>query len=112
MPPIKPRKFRNKYWVDTTRKRDWDYRRPAAYYITIVTKNRIPFFGSIIKSQDASDSKMQLSELGKLAEKFWREIPSHFPFVELGNFVIMPDHLHGMLIIKNYPVSTSQFNQS
>ncbi|MHA8061006.1 hypothetical protein PQG22_06995 [Aquirufa beregesia] len=44
---------------------------------------------------------MQLSELGKLAEKFWNEIPLHFPFVDLGNFVIMPDHMHGMLIIKN-----------
>lgn len=42
---------------------------------------------------------MQLTEIGKLAEKFWMEIPKHFPFVELGNFVIMPNHMPGILII-------------
>lgn len=98
---MKPRKFRNKYRVDSTRKPNWDYRRPGAYYITLVTKNRIHFFGSIVKRIPNSDYEMHLSELGKLAEKFWQEIPLHFPFVELGNFVIMPDHMHGMLIIKN-----------
>lgn len=101
MPPIKPRKFRNKYRVDTTRKTNWDYRRPGAYFITICTKNRVHCFGKIVKKHPLFDAEMQLSELGKLAEKFWIEIPLHFPFVDLGNFVIMPDHLHGMLIIKN-----------
>lgn len=42
---------------------------------------------------------MQLNEIGQLADKFWKEIPDHFPFVKLGNFVIMPDHTHGILII-------------
>jgi putative transposase len=44
---------------------------------------------------------MQLSEIGKLAEKFWLEIPNQFWFIELGNFVIMPNHVHGILIINN-----------
>jgi putative transposase len=44
---------------------------------------------------------MQLSEIGKLADQFWLEIPNHFPFVELGNFVVMPNHVHGILIIDN-----------
>ncbi|RXK47528.1 transposase [Aquirufa rosea] len=100
---MKPRKFRNKYRVDSTRKPNWDYRRPGAYYITLVTKNRVRFFGSIVKRKPNSENEMRLSELGKLAEKFWQEIPLHFPFVELGNFVIMPDHMHGMLIIKSIP---------
>ena len=42
---------------------------------------------------------MQLSEIGKLAEQYWLEIPEHFPFIELGNFVVMPNHFHGILII-------------
>lgn len=42
---------------------------------------------------------MRLNQLGQLAEKYWLEIPNHFPFVELGNFVIMPNHTHGILII-------------
>jgi hypothetical protein len=42
---------------------------------------------------------MQLSEIGKLAAQFWYEIPNHFSMVELGNFVVMPNHVHGILII-------------
>ena len=44
---------------------------------------------------------MHLNELGVLAEKYWAEIPEHFPYVELGNFVIMPNHMHGILILDN-----------
>lgn len=42
---------------------------------------------------------MQLSEIGQLAEKFWGSIPEHFPFVKLDAFVVMPNHIHGILII-------------
>jgi len=42
---------------------------------------------------------MQLSEMGKLAEHYWIDITTNFPFIELGNFVVMPNHLHGILII-------------
>ncbi len=44
---------------------------------------------------------MQLNEMGLLAEKYWMEIPKQFPYVELGNFVVMPNHTHGILIINN-----------
>lgn len=55
----------------------------------------------IASVQDAIDKKseMQLNELGKIAHEIWQEIPNKFPFVELGNFVIMPNHMHGILII-------------
>ena len=43
---------------------------------------------------------MQLSPIGKLAEKFWYEIPVHFPFVRLGAFVVMPNHIHGIIEIR------------
>ncbi len=42
---------------------------------------------------------MQLSEIGLLANKFWLEIPQHFPFVKLGGFVVMPNHVHGIIVI-------------
>lgn len=42
---------------------------------------------------------MNLSEVGKIAYNCWEEIPQHFPFVRLGAFVIMPDHVHGIIII-------------
>lgn len=89
-------KFRNKYRIPSARLLDWDYGSNGAYFITICTKNREPFFGEI---QNSGIPSMRLNDLGKLAEQYWLAIPSHFPFVELGNFVVMPNHVHGILII-------------
>lgn len=93
-------KFKNKYRIPSSRLQNWDYGANGAYFITICTQNRECYFGDII------DSKLEASELGILAEKYWLDIPKHFPYVELGNFVIMPNHVHGILIIdKNASVS-------
>jgi REP element-mobilizing transposase RayT len=89
------KKYNNKYRIESVRLKNWDYRNNGAYFITINTGNRKHFFGEIINSE------MQLSPIGKYAETFWMEIPKHFPFVELGNFVVMPNHTHGILIINN-----------
>ncbi len=93
-------KFQNKYRISSARLQNWDYGENGAYFITICTQNREHYFGEIV------DTKFIASELGILAEKFWLEITEHFPYVELGNFVIMPNHVHGILIIdKNASVS-------
>lgn len=92
--------YKNKYRSETTRLQTWDYSWNGAYYITICTKNKIHYFGEI------ADKKFIPSAIGQLAEKFWMEIPNHFPFVELGNFVVMPNHTHGILII-NKPDSVA-----
>lgn len=86
-------KFKNKYRIPSARLQSWDYSNNGAYFITICTQNRNHFFGKIINQE------MQLSEIGKLAQRYWLEIPEHFPFVALGNFVVMPNHFHGILII-------------
>jgi REP element-mobilizing transposase RayT len=86
-------KFKNKYRIPSARLQTWDYANNGAYFITICTQNREHFFGNI------KNGIMQLSEIGKLAEQFWYEIPNHFSMVELGNFVVMPNHVHGILII-------------
>ncbi|HBK71216.1 MAG TPA: hypothetical protein DDZ39_06105 [Flavobacteriaceae bacterium] len=86
-------KFKNKYRIKSARLQNWDYGSNGMYFITICTQNREHFFGEII------DGKMQLTEIGKMAEKYWHEIPEHFPFVKLGKFVVMPNHMHGIIII-------------
>ncbi len=86
-------KFRNKYRIESNRLRGWDYGWNAPYFITICTQNREYYFG------DIKDGKMKLSEIGKMAEKYWDEIPEHFPFVKLDAFVVMPNHIHGIIII-------------
>ena len=88
-----PAKFNNKYRNVSIRLKNWDYGMNAFYFITICTKNREHFFGEILNKE------MVLNELGKLAEKYWIEIPIHFPFIELCNFVVMPNHVHGVLFI-------------
>ncbi len=90
-------KFQNKYRIPSTRLKNWDYGNNGAYFITICTANREHFFGEIVLLND--ENKMQLNEIEKLADQFWAEIPKHFPFVELGNYQVMPNHIHGILII-------------
>ncbi len=91
-------KFQNKYRIPSARWQNWDYGSNGAYFITICTTNREHFFGEIVSGTEAQ--QMSLSSLGKLAEKYWMEIPDHFPFVKLDEFVVMPNHIHGVLIIE------------
>ncbi len=70
-----------------------DYSGFGWYFITICTKNRECVFGEI------KDEKMILSDMGKMAHKYWLEIPEHFNDIKLDEFVIMPNHVHGIIII-------------
>ena len=72
---------------------NWDYGNNGMYFITICTQNREYLFGDVIAG------KMKLNKMGNLAHKYWNEIPQHFPFVKLDEFVVMPNHMHGILII-------------
>ena len=85
-------KYKNKFRIPSARLNGYDYSQSAAYFITICTKNRENFFGEI------QNQKMAYTEIGEIAKKYWSEIPNHFPFVILGEYVIMPDHMHGILI--------------
>lgn len=86
-------KFQNKYRIASARLQNWDYGWNAAYFVTICTHGREHYFGDIV------DGEMQLSEIGQIANKYWNEIPQHFPFIELGVFVVMPNHAHGIVVI-------------
>ncbi len=97
-----PDKFQNKYRIPSARLQTWDYGSNAAYFITICTKKREHYFGEIV------NEAMQLNEIGKFAEQYWLEIAVHFSFIELGNFVVMPNHMHGILIIDKPVVETRQ----
>jgi hypothetical protein len=72
---------------------EFDYSQPGAYFVTIVTQDRKTFFGQVF------DGEMVLNDVGKMVEEVWIAIPKHFPNVELGAFVIMPNHIHGIISI-------------
>lgn len=86
-------KFKNKYRIPSARLQGYDYSQIGLYFVTICTKNRFPYFG-IIKN-----GEMQLSKIGTTAYNCWLEIPNHFPHVSLDEFVIMPNHIHGIICI-------------
>ena len=99
-----PEKFRNRYRTDTSRLRSWDYRREGAYFITICTHKRQRFFGDII------DGKMQLSDIGEIAEEELIKTPEYRPDmnIKLEPFVVMPDHIHAIIAIGDNPFNSEQ----
>lgn len=88
-------KYQNKYRIPSARLQHWDYRWAGAYFITICTKDRLHYFGEI------ENGKMILNEIGKMVQNEWRETPKIRPDMnlDLGEFVVMPNHFHGILII-------------
>lgn len=95
-------KFNNKYRIPSARLQSWDYGSNGAYFITICTKKMKHFFGKTV-----DNGIMQLNDLGQIAEKNWIEIPKQYPYIELGNFVIMPNHMHGILIINKMEIPST-----
>jgi hypothetical protein len=87
-------RFRNKYRSGSARLYGYDYSRKGAYFVTICTRTKIPCLGKIV------DERMILSEIGIIVKGYWMEIQEHFRNIYLDEFVIMPDHLHGIIIIK------------
>lgn len=77
----------------TIRLQSYDYSSEGAYFITIVTENRISLFGKIIAG------KMLLNQAGKIAEEEWLNTKLVRPNISLGEFIIMPDHMHMILHI-------------
>ena len=77
------------------RLRGYDYSGPGAYFITICTHNRKCLFGKI------TDGKMVLNHAGHVAKKCWQAIPDHFPHATIDEFIIMPNHIHGIIFLNN-----------
>jgi putative transposase len=122
--------FRNKYRVESTRLRGFDYAKNGAYFITIITKNRICLFGGIThcgavetglrpvsitdptvthESTDPTETisfdilipKMIISDAGKIVSDCWYDLPKHYNNIILDEFILMPNHIHGIIKIQN-----------
>lgn len=77
------------------RLRNFDYSSSGWYFVTICTKNRVEYFGNIV------NGKMILNDCGKIVSNAWFDLPNHYSNCLLDEFVIMPNHIHGIIIIKN-----------
>jgi REP element-mobilizing transposase RayT len=86
-------RFMGRYRTESDRLRDWDYAASGAYFVTICTKGKRPFFGEVI------DDAVRLSPIGQIAEQEWRRTETLRPNVSLDEFIIMPNHLHGIIVL-------------
>jgi len=79
------------------RLKGYDYTQPGGYFITICTYQRECLLGEII------DDEMVLNPAGEIVQHAWDDLPNHFPNVVLDQFCIMPNHVHGIVILKELP---------
>lgn len=83
---------------NSLRLKGYDYSEVGECFVTICTADRTCILGEVVTGE------MRLSGTGKIVESCWRKIPDHFPNTKLGAFQIMPNHVHGIIIIKDRPV--------
>jgi len=87
--------YKNRYRIETTRLRGWDYTQDGYYFITVCVKNRVCLLGDII------GGSMTLNEYGIIVNDCWFDLPNHYPNIKLDAFCIMPNHIHGIMVIDN-----------
>jgi putative transposase len=87
----------DKHHRRSIRLKGYDYSSPGAYFITICTYQRECWFGEIV------DCEMRLNEFGKMVNAFWQRLPFHFLNLQLDAFVVMPNHVHGILVLTDQP---------
>ena len=85
--------YKNKYHIPSARLPSWDYSSAGFYFVTICIKDRKEYFGDINKGE------MMLNNLGIIAKKYWQAISEHFAHVALDEYIIMPNHVHGIIKI-------------
>ena len=79
------------------RLKEYDYSQAGAYFVTVCAKHRKILFGNIV------GHGMRLNPFGLVVKECWRDLPRHYHFLELDAFVVMPNHIHGILVITENP---------
>ncbi len=90
--------LKNQHYRKSIRIKDYDYSQPGEYFITICSYNRECIFGDVI------DGEMRLSRLGEIVLDTWNDLPNHNYAIELDEFIIMPNHIHGIIRINDIDV--------
>jgi putative transposase len=82
------------------RLKDYDYAQIGAYFVTVVTQSRKCLFGEIIEAE------MRLNDAGRITQTAWDDLPNHYAGIECDTFVVMPNHIHGIINLIDLPVGT------
>ena len=86
-----------------TRLKGCDYSQGGWYFVTFCVKNCEYLLG------DIANEEIRLSEIGRMAQKCWLEIPDHFPCVILDEFIVMPNHIHGIIVVGDNALQNKDF---
>jgi len=81
------------------RLKGYNYSSPGYYFVTFCTHGKVEWFGSI-KSE-----RMIYNKYGRLAEQIWKQIPDHYDNVSLDEYVVMPNHIHGIIVIEEHDMN-------
>ena len=92
--------FRGRYRIPSARRPGYDYGSPGYYFVTIITKNRIWWFGEPARDH-RNRAVIMLSDIGRVAAGEWCRTADVRPYVELDEWIIMPDHVHGIVVIRD-----------
>jgi len=84
-----------KHWRRSIRLRGYDYSSEGAYFVTICIQNRKLLLGEVVADETV------LSEYGRVIAECWDDLPRHYPHVELDAFMIMPNHVHGIIVLND-----------
>ena len=84
------------YHRRSLRLKGYDYTQGGAYFVTIVLRDRLCLFGEVV------GTKMQLNQAGEMVRGVWEALPDRFPMITIDAFVVMPNHLHGIIIINQH----------
>ena len=90
--------FQNRFRIPSARA-SWHNYREGLYFITICAHQQKPYFGRIIPRPGLEENQLVLTEVGRYVEENLQQITSHYPYAEIPVFVIMPNHLHFIIII-------------
>ena len=104
-------KFQKKYRVSSPRLTGWDYGSHGLYFVTICTKDRVPYLGEINQLPNEDRAFFKHSDIGLVAEKYWLRLPDFYKYVKLDDFVFMPDHLHAILFIDKPDKTSWEMNK-
>jgi REP element-mobilizing transposase RayT len=92
-----------KKYRQSIRLKGYDYRLNGAYYITICSYQKQYLFGEIV------EGNMKQNLLGDTIETVWYGLPLNFKFIELDAFIVMPNHIHGIILIKNQALERTEY---
>ncbi|TKJ38450.1 transposase [candidate division LCP-89 bacterium B3_LCP] len=81
------------------RLRNRDYGKPGLYFLTICVKDRECVLGEVVEGE------MHLSEFGKIVKTCWDDLPNHYPHIKLDDFVVMPNHVHGIIVLTDTEIN-------